>query len=75
MRAEASYGRPELADREGVVVHSEGLHRTWNTEGGCCGRAAAQDVDDVAFVTRVVENVSRRVDPDRVFVTGCRAAG
>jgi polyhydroxybutyrate depolymerase len=72
-QAENSYAWTELAAQEGfVVVHPQGLHRTWNTEGGCCGRAAAQDVDDVAFLTRVVEDVSDRVtvDPDRVFVTG-----
>jgi polyhydroxybutyrate depolymerase len=72
-QAEATFGWTTLAEREGfVVVHPEGMRRSWNTEGGCCGRAAAQDVDDVAFLTRVVEDVSRRVtvDPDRVFVTG-----
>lgn len=41
-QAEASFGWTALAEREGcVVVHPEGLDRTWNTEGGCCGRAAA----------------------------------
>ena len=72
-QAEESYGWTALADREGfLVAHPDGLHRTWNTEGGCCGRAAAQDVDDVAFLTAVVEDVARRttVDMDRVFVTG-----
>jgi polyhydroxybutyrate depolymerase len=72
-QAEVTFGWTELAQREGfVVVHPEGVRRTWNTDGGCCGRAAAQDVDDVAFLTEVVEAIARRVtvDPDRVFVTG-----
>jgi polyhydroxybutyrate depolymerase len=72
-QAEVIFGWTELAEREGfVAVHPEGVDRTWNTEGGCCGRASAQDVDDVAFLSRVVDDVARRVtvDPDRVFVTG-----
>ncbi|WP_116449333.1 alpha/beta hydrolase family esterase [Blastococcus litoris] len=72
-QAEEAYGWTEVAEREGfVVVHPEGVHRAWNTDGGCCGRAAAQDVDDVAFLTQVVDDVAQRVDvdPDRVFVTG-----
>jgi polyhydroxybutyrate depolymerase len=77
-QAEASFGWTALAEREGfVVVHPEDVDRTWNTEGGCCGPAAARDVDEVAFPTRVVEDVSRRVtvDPDRVFVTGMSNGG
>lgn len=72
-QAEAAFGWTQLAEREGfVVVHPEGTRRSWNTEGGCCGRAAAQDVDDVSFLRRVVDDVVDRVDvdPDRVFVTG-----
>ena len=72
-QAESSYGWTDLAEGKGfLVAHPQGLHRTWNTEGGCCGRAAAQNVDDVAFLVEVVEDVSRRaaVDADRVFVTG-----
>ncbi|MGY1801647.1 alpha/beta hydrolase family esterase [Blastococcus sp. SYSU D00922] len=72
-QAEVAFGWTELAEREGfVVVHPEGVRRAWNTDGGCCGRAAAQGVDDVAFLTRVVDDVAQRVDvdPDRVFVTG-----
>lgn len=72
-QAEESYGWTALADREGfLVVHPQGLHHTWNTGGGCCGRAAEQAVDDVAFLTAVVDDVARRttVDMGRVFVTG-----
>ncbi|SOD99996.1 polyhydroxybutyrate depolymerase [Blastococcus haudaquaticus] len=77
-QAEESYGWPALADREGfLVAHPDGMHRTWNAGGGCCGRAAAQDVHDVAFLTAVVDDVARRtnVDMDRVFVTGMSNGG
>jgi polyhydroxybutyrate depolymerase len=72
-QAEVSYGWDDVADREGfVVAYPEGVGRTWNTEGGCCGRAAARSVDDVAFITALVSDVTHRleVDPDRVYATG-----
>jgi polyhydroxybutyrate depolymerase len=72
-QAERSYGWTELAREERfVVLHPEGLHRTWNSEGGCCGRAESEQVDDVAFLEALIEAVSDEVpiDADRVFVTG-----
>jgi polyhydroxybutyrate depolymerase len=72
-QAEESYGWTDLADDEGfVALHPQGLHRTWNTEGGCCGRAEAEQVDDVAFLEALIGHVSAElpIDPDRVYVTG-----
>jgi polyhydroxybutyrate depolymerase len=71
-------GLDALADREGfVVVYPDGsglLGRrllTWNA-GGCCGYAAAQNVDDVGFALAVLRDVARNVsiDPTRVYATG-----
>jgi polyhydroxybutyrate depolymerase len=71
-------GLDALADREGfVVVYPDGSGRfgrrllTWNA-GGCCGYAAAQNVDDVGFVLAVLRDVARNVsvDPARVYATG-----
>ena len=71
-------GLEALADEEGfVVVHAEGISQrverlhTWNA-GNCCGAAVEEDVDDVAYIRAVVEEVSAAVpiDPDQVFAIG-----
>ena len=71
-------GLDALADREGfAVVYPDGSGRfgrrllTWNA-GGCCGYAAAQNVDDVGFTVAVLRDVARNVsiDPARVYATG-----
>jgi polyhydroxybutyrate depolymerase len=71
-------GLDALADREGfLVVYPDGSARfgrrllTWNA-GGCCGYAAAQNVDDVGFALAVLRDVARNVsvDPARVYATG-----
>lgn len=61
-----------VAEREGfVVVHPDGVGRTWNG-GVCCGRAARDEVDDVAFVGALIDRMVKDhdIDPDRVFVYG-----
>jgi len=73
---EESSGLPELARREGfILVFPDGtgplsLH-TWNA-GGCCGSAAAGEVDDVGFVAALLDDLARRapLDSTRVYVTG-----
>lgn len=71
-------GLEALADEEGfVVVHPEGISgplermHTWNA-GNCCGPAAEEDVDDVAYIRAVVDEISAAhpIDPDRVFAIG-----
>ena len=71
-----------LADREGfVVVYPEGTGpfegrlQTWNA-GGCCGSAVRDNVDDVGFVKRLLDDLSRRqpYDPSRVYATGLSTA-
>jgi len=63
-----------------VAVYPDGIEipvlpqgRVWNG-GGCCGPAAAdkQNVDDVALISAVIDEVSRQhnIDPKRVFVAG-----
>ena len=70
-------GFSRLADREGfVVVYPNGiglggLLRHWNASF-CCGRAMKTEVDDVAFVFRVIDDVARQVpiDRDRIYLVG-----
>ncbi len=71
-------GMDAVADREGfLIVYPEGTGvlegqlQTWNA-GGCCGGAVRDNVDDVGFVRRLLEDLSRRqaYDPARVYATG-----
>jgi polyhydroxybutyrate depolymerase len=78
-REQQRYARMDaLADREGfIVVYPDGTgpvrerFLTWNA-GTCCGAAAGGQVDDVAFVRALLEDLGGRVDydPARVYATG-----
>ncbi|MFM8734303.1 MAG: alpha/beta hydrolase family esterase [Pirellulales bacterium] len=65
------------ADQSGfIVVYPEGSGRlermlSFNA-GNCCGEAAARNVDDVAFVRHVLDDLEgiANVDRRRVFATG-----
>lgn len=67
-----------IADREGfVVVHPDGVKigggpgGVWNG-GVCCGPAARQGVDDVAFVDALLDALEAElpIDPARVYAFG-----
>src|SRR5262249_13324839 len=67
----------EVADRHGfLVVYPDGTGRWANVltfnAGRCCGYAAEQQVDDVGFVRRLLDELPRLypVDPRRVYATG-----
>lgn len=73
-------GYDGLAEANGfLVVYPDGIGgllgddslRTWNG-GACCGRATRDDVDDVAFLRQLVDELAAEhdIDPDRVYVTG-----
>jgi polyhydroxybutyrate depolymerase len=68
----------EAADRDGyIAVYPNGTGGigdrllTWNA-GTCCGRAAANRVDDVGFVVALLDDLARRMPYDRarVYATG-----
>lgn len=75
-------GLNKKADQAGfIVVYPDGSGRlermlTFNA-GNCCGQAAARNVDDVAFVRHVLDDVEgvAKVDPRRVFATGMSNGG
>lgn len=62
---------PEADRRDTLVVYPGSPDKVWNA-GGCCGTAADENRDDVAFVHALLEEVSRRVcvDPTRIYATG-----
>lgn len=65
-----------VADEGGfVVVYPDGSGRlgdrllTWNA-GHCCAYAKDQNIDDVAFVGALIDDVTKRLGTGDVFVTG-----
>ncbi len=73
-----------LADGQGfLVAYPDATHGTlgiigsdWNA-GTCCGEPADQDVDDVSFLLKVIDQISARVNVDshRVYVAGFSDGG
>ncbi|MBI3687509.1 MAG: alpha/beta fold hydrolase [Actinobacteria bacterium] len=72
-----------VADRAGfVAVYPNGTGGiservlTWNA-GSCCGYARDHDVDDVAFISAMLDALAARLhtDPARVYVTGFSNGG
>jgi polyhydroxybutyrate depolymerase len=70
-------GLNEKANRAGfIVVYPNGTGGsnqalTWNG-GNCCGYAQERNVDDVAFVRALLEDLGKvvKLDPKRVYATG-----
>ncbi|MFN6401836.1 MAG: alpha/beta hydrolase family esterase [Planctomycetota bacterium] len=70
-------GLNQKADQSGfIVVYPDGSGRlermlTFNA-GNCCGQAAARNVDDVAFVRHILDDLEgiANVDRNRVFAKG-----
>jgi polyhydroxybutyrate depolymerase len=54
-----------------VVVYPESLVGTWNG-GFCCGRAMEEGIDDVAFLTRMLDELTSTyvIDPARIYAVG-----
>ena len=68
-----------LADREGfLVAFPEGVEKNWNDGREFTGSRAHRDhVDDVAFVTALIDAIghAHAVDPRRVYATGISNGG
>jgi len=77
--AQQNYSRMDrIADREGfIVVYPEGTGPikgrllTWNA-GTCCGSASRDQVDDVGYIRRLLDDFAGRrpYDTRRVYATG-----
>ena len=72
-----------VADREGfLAAYPQGSGwmnlppLSWNA-GYCCGYAAHAKVDDVSFISALIDDVARQVplDPGRVYATGISNGG
>jgi polyhydroxybutyrate depolymerase len=75
-------GFSDLADREKFIVMYPngmgilGFFQHWNA-GHCCGKAAADKIDDVGFVAAAIEEVCARlqIDSDRIYMIGFSNGG
>jgi polyhydroxybutyrate depolymerase len=78
-QAERDYQWDGLADSANfVVAYPDGLSRAWNVDGEtCCGRPGRQGVDDVAFITAAVAEITTNlaIDPRKVYATGISNGG
>ncbi len=70
-----------VADQNGfMVVYPDGTGRlrllTWNA-GTCCGYAVRKNVDDVGFVSALIDDLARNynIDQKRVYATGLSNGG
>ena len=54
-----------------VVAHPQGFHMSWNA-GSCCGDAKRLGVDDVNYISEVMDVMINEynVDPKNIFVSG-----
>jgi polyhydroxybutyrate depolymerase len=69
----------QLGIERGIVIafpEGSGALQTFNA-GACCGSAQAGNVDDVAFVRALIDDVRGRdaIDPVRVYATGFSNGG
>jgi polyhydroxybutyrate depolymerase len=78
-QAERAYGWDKLADTgRFVVAYPDGLNRSWNVDGeSCCGRSGREGVDDVAFISAAVADITNNVSINRarVYATGMSNGG
>ena len=66
-----------LSDKEGFLVcYPKGYKRTWNA-GGCCGKAVEKNMDDVGFISALIDQLiaDYNIDPKRVYITGMSNGG
>lgn len=54
-----------------IAVYPDGLRGTWNA-GFCCGSAATNNVNDLGFLTALIDRLEAMfpIDPSRVYVVG-----
>ncbi|QKW38668.1 hypothetical protein HUT06_35475 [Actinomadura sp. NAK00032] len=65
-------GFDDLSDEHGfLVAYPDGFMTTWNA-GDCCGAAKVGNIDDVGFLTKLIDKLTDAglADPKRVYVTG-----
>lgn len=61
----------EPAAQNFIIVYPQGYENTWNA-GSCCGKAMSHNIDEVAFVEAVLDDLAQyaNIHPSRNFATG-----
>ena len=54
-----------------IVVYPQGYENSWNA-GWCCGEAKDEGIDDVGFITDLIDYISSNfsVDSSRIYSSG-----
>jgi polyhydroxybutyrate depolymerase len=77
-QAESAYHWDAEADAgHFLVAYPDGIDRAWSVGGGCCEVPGQSGVDDVAFVTAMLDAIARElaVDRNRLYATGISNGG
>ncbi len=72
-QAQTAHHWNDEAARQGfVVAYPNGTKRSWNAGGECCGPAQKQKINDLAFLTPLIETLVKdeNIDPARVYLAG-----
>lgn len=66
----------QAARRGFIAVYPDGIGRTWNA-GPCCGPADRLGVDDIGFVSSLLNKLARQhsIDRRRIYATGISNGG
>ncbi len=59
-----------------IAVHPQGVGNTWNA-GRCCGDAMTGNVDDVGFISALIDTLEKTycIDTSRIYATGLSNGG
>lgn len=71
-------GFNHIADKyKFMVAYPDAIERHWNDGRGLDYRAMRDNVDDVGFISQLIDQLikKRRIDKDRVYVTGASNGG
>ncbi|MEU8343525.1 polyhydroxybutyrate depolymerase [Actinomadura meyerae] len=71
-KMESLTGFNKLSDEHGfLVAYPDGFMTTWNA-GDCCGAAKVGNIDDVGFLSKMIDKLTDAglADSKRVYVTG-----
>jgi polyhydroxybutyrate depolymerase len=75
---ELKYSRMDLLAEEYnfIIVLPQGIKNSWNA-GICCGYARNNNIDDVQFVSDLIDEISSEycINPKRIFATGMSNGG
>lgn len=71
-------GFDAVSDRENfIVVYPDGFEKHWNDGRGVQWRAQAENIDDVSFISNLIDHLSHvlNIDAGRIYITGISNGG